>query len=165
GWQLSGIVYFRTGLPFTVEQSQGMLSTGNGILGPLPRNRPDRLANGALPNPTIEKWFDTSAFQVTKDNTGTYGTSGRNVLRGPKQFNVDMSLIKQTKVGTVDSELRVDAFNLLNHPQFANPGVGGSGNLLGNAAFGQITQMLSNPSCALCGTTERQIQLSLKLKF
>src|SRR5262249_42605740 len=96
GWQLSSIVYFRTGLPFTVFQSQGMLSTGNGILGPLPRNRPDRVGNGALPNPTVDKFFDTSAFQATKDNTGTFGNSGRNSLRGPKQFNIDMSLIKQT---------------------------------------------------------------------
>src|SRR5204862_4999667 len=67
GWQLSGIGYFRTGLPFTVTQTQGMLSTGNGIVGALLPNRPDRNGSGVLPNPTIDKWFDTAAFSVTKD--------------------------------------------------------------------------------------------------
>jgi hypothetical protein len=54
---------------------------------------------------------------------------------------------------------------VLNHPQFARPGDGSSGNQLNTAAFGTITQMLSNPSCSLCGTTERQVQLALKVKF
>jgi hypothetical protein len=51
-------------------------------------------------------------------------------------------------------------FNLLNHPQFANPNA-----QLGNSAFGTISAMLASPSCALCGTTERQMQLAVKLKF
>jgi hypothetical protein len=163
GWQLSGIGYFRTGLPFTVTQTQGILSTGNGIVGALLPNRPDRIGSGTLDKPTIDKWFDPSAFVVTKDNTGTYGSSGRNILRGPKQFNIDVSLIKMTTFGKISSELRVDAFNVLNHPQFALPT--GGALQIGSASVGQITAMLQNPSCALCGTTERQIQFSMKLKF
>ena len=42
-------------------------------------------------------------------------------MRGPGQFNVDVSLIKNTKFGPVSSELRLEVFNLFNHPQFANP--------------------------------------------
>ena len=53
----------------------------------------------------------------------------------------------------------------MKHPQFANPGVGSSGNQLGTAAYGTIAQMLSSASCSLCGTTERQVQLGFKMRF
>ena len=102
---------------------------------------------------------------MVPDTTGTYGTAGRNVVRGPGQFNIDASLIKSTKFGRTTLELRAEAFNLLNHPQFADPGTGNSGLTFGNAQFGTISQMLPNPSCALCGTTERQVQVSAKLRF
>jgi hypothetical protein len=154
GWQVNGIVYWRTGLPLTITQTGTMLSTG------ITNNRPDRIGDGAASNPTIDQWFDPAAFKATADNTGTFGTAGRNIVRGPGQFNIDMSLIKATRFGRVDSELRLEAFNILNHPQFANPNT-----QLGNAAFGRITAMLSNPACHTCGTTERQIQLGVKLRF
>jgi hypothetical protein len=153
GWQTSGILYLRSGLPFTVTQTQGVQSTGTG-------NRPNRIADGAIDNPTIERWFDTSAFVAPTDLTGTYGDAGRNILRGPGQFNIDFSVIKSTRVGRFNTEFRVEAFNLLNHPQFAQPN-----GTLGNPLFGQITAMLPNPSCALCGTTERNIQLAMKVTF
>ena len=86
-------------------------------------------------------------------------------MRGPRQFNIDASLIKNTRFGRFNAELRIEAFNVLNHPQFANPGVGNTGAQLGTAAFGQIGQMLSNPSCSLCGTTERQVQIGVKVRF
>jgi hypothetical protein len=155
GWQASGILYWRTGLPVTISQSQGVLSTGTG-------NRPNRLLQDVqADDPTVQQWWNPAAFAATTDNTGTYGDSGRNIGRGPGQFNIDAALIKTTKFGSrVEHELRVEAFNLLNHPQFGQPN-----GTFGSAAFGTISAMLANPSCALCGTTERQIQISMKLKF
>ncbi len=153
GWQLSGILYLRGGLPLTITQTQGVQSTGTG-------NRPDRICDGKLSNPTIDKWFDTSCFVRTADITGTYGNAGRGILRGPGSFNIDASLIKNTRIGGVATELRLEAFNVLNHPQFANPNT-----TFDNAAGGTIQSMLSSPSCSLCGTTERQVQLGLKVKF
>jgi hypothetical protein len=94
------------------------------------------------------------------DSTGTYGDAGRGIIRGPGSFNIDASLIKNTKIGRVATEIRLEAFNLLNHPQFGNPNT-----TLGNAAFGTISSMLSSPSCSLCGTVERQLQLGVKVKF
>jgi hypothetical protein len=152
GWQANGIVYWRTGLPFTVIQVPPLLSTG--VAG-----RPNRIGGGAADLPTVEQWFDPSAFQRTEP-TGTFGSAGRNILRGPRQLNVDLSLVKLTRFGRVETELRAEAFNVFNHPQFAQPN-----STLGNAAYGTITSMLSNPACATCGTTERQIQLGLKLRF
>jgi hypothetical protein len=153
GWQISGILLLRGGLPLTVTQNQGVLSTGTG-------NRPNRVCDGRLANPTIDNWFDTSCFVQVPDNTGTYGDAGRNIIRGPGSFNIDASLIKNTRIGRYQTELRIEAFNLLNHPQFANPNT-----QIGNASVGRISAMLSNPSCSLCGTTERQVQLGVKVRF
>ncbi len=154
GWQVGGILYARSGLPITITQSQSMLSTGIAI------NRPDTICDPVLSSPTIGQFFNIACFQQVADSTGTFGNTGRNTVRGPGQFNIDASMIKNTKIGAVSSELRLEIFNLLNHPQFANPN-----NQLGNAAFGTISAMLASPSCALCGTTERQMQVAVKLKF
>ena len=80
-------------------------------------------------------------------------------MRGPGIFNIDLSLVKHTKFRRIDSELRLEAFNVLNHPQFGQPN-----GQLGNSAFGTITAM-SNPTCGTCGTSERQIQAAVKLRF
>jgi hypothetical protein len=147
GWQLSGIFLKRSGLPFSVNQQQGVLSTGTG-------NRPNRIASGRLDNPTIDRWFDLSAFVPTTDNTGTYGNSGRNILRQPGQTNVDLSLVKETRLREkLNTQFKVEMFNALNHPQFAGPG-----NTIGTAAAGVISSLLFN-------TPARQIQLALKLSF
>jgi len=153
GWQLSGIFLWRGGLPLTVTQTQGVASTGTG-------NRPNRICSGTLANPTIDHWFDTSCFVPTTDTTATYGNSGRGIIRGPGSVNLDASLIKNTRLGPLNTEVRIEAFNVLNHPQFANPNT-----TIGNAAVGTINAMLSSPSCSLCGTTARQVQLGLKVKF
>ncbi|PYR62747.1 MAG: hypothetical protein DMF91_05655 [Acidobacteria bacterium] len=154
GWQLTGLLYLRSGLPLTITQTGTMGSTG------ITNNRPNTICDPVLSDPTIDKWFDTSCFARTADATGTFGDTGRNTVRGPGAFNIDASVIKHTKVGPLDSELRLEVFNLLNHPQFGQPN-----GALGNAAFGTITTMLASSSCAFCGTTERQVQLAVKVKF
>ena len=118
------------------------------------------VGNWELSDPTIEKWFDPAAFKPPVDTTGTYGDAGRNIMRGPNQFNIDMSLIKYTKLGRFNVELRAEAFNILNHAQFQLPN-----RTIGNAAVATITAMLQNPACALCGTTERNIQFAAKITF
>jgi len=153
GWQVNGIGYWRTGIPVNITQSGTMASTG------LTNNRPNRIGDGMNSDPTIDHWFDPTAFQRTPDSTGTFGDAGRNIMRGPGVFNVDLSLVKNTKFGRVNSELRVEAFNVFNHPQFGQPN-----GQLGNAAFGTITAA-GNPQCGTCGTSERQIQAAVKLRF
>src|SRR5262249_18308349 len=135
-------------------QTQTMSSTGV-------TNRPNTICDPSLGgSATIDRRFNTSCFQQVPDTTATFGNTGRNSVRGPGDFNIDFSAIKNTRIGHIDSELRVEAFNLLNHPQFANPN-----SVFGNSQFGTITAMLSSPSCHTCGTTERQVQLAFKLKF
>jgi hypothetical protein len=82
-------------------------------------------------------------------------------MRGPDQFNIDMSLIKNTRFGRYNLELRCEAFNVLNHPQFAPT----PNRTIDNAQAATITSMLTNPACSSCGTTERNIQFAAKLTF
>jgi hypothetical protein len=154
GWQVNGIGYWRSGLALTVSQSGTMQSTG------ITNNRPNLVAGktGAADSPTIDQWFDVTAFSRTEP-TGTFGSIGRNTLRGPEAFNIDMSLVKHTQIGKLDTELRIETFNVLNHPQFGPPA-----RTFGNAGFGQITSSAS-PTCQTCGTSERQIQIGVKVRF
>jgi hypothetical protein len=154
GWQVNGIGYWRSGLALTISQSGAMASTG------ITNNRPNVVEGqtGASSDPTIDQWFDPTAFSRTEP-TGTFGNIGRNTLRGPEIFNIDLSLVKNTKIGPVDTELRVEAFNLFNHPQFGPPA-----RTFGNTDFGRITTAAS-PTCQTCGTSERQIQFGIKVRF
>jgi len=97
------------------------------------------------------------------------GNVGRNVLRGPGQSSVDLSLMKRIPVRESSSlELRADFFNAFNHPNRNNPisdistvtGSGGSidssGRILSPGDFGRVIGVSSSP---------RIIQLSMKISF
>ena len=102
--------------------------------------------------------------------TNTTNTLKRALREGRAQIGLWSSLSSHVTVEVIagagfdwlllDTELRLEVFNVLNHPQFAQPN-----GQLGNAAFGTISAMLASPSCALCGTTERQMQMAVKVKF
>ena len=72
--------------------------------------------------------FSSDAFfadgfdPVNNPSQQTYGSLGRNALRGPGRANVDLSIAKNTKITeTKQLELRFEAFNAFNHAQFTNP--------------------------------------------
>src|SRR5262249_49927115 len=137
----------RSGLPVTVRQVTNMQSTGT-------QNRPNRIGNGRLDNPTPDRWWDLTAFQATTDNTGTYGTSGRNILRQPDQVNTDFAVIKRTRFGErIEHQFRMEMFNALHHPPFGTPGRN-----LGASDQGVTSSLLFS-------TPMRQIQLAMKLAF
>ena len=74
GWQINGINTFQTGLPFTPTLNAATVNTGTG-------SRPDRIGDGKLSDPTVDRWFDVTAFATPAPFT--YGNSGRNILYGP----------------------------------------------------------------------------------
>ena len=93
----------------------------------------------------------TSVNPATLLKQFTYGTFGRNALRGPSAFNTNLSLSKIFRVREkMDLELRADAFNVFNSVQFSNPDTN-----IGDPNFGQISNT-ADP---------RIIQLALHLKF
>ncbi|MGI9073762.1 MAG: hypothetical protein ACR2JB_21160 [Bryobacteraceae bacterium] len=69
----------------------------------------------------------------------TYGTFPRNALRGPSQTNFDVAISKHFRFaeGTKDLELRMDAFNVLNHTEFQNPD---TATTINSSTFGQISK-------------------------
>jgi Carboxypeptidase regulatory-like domain/TonB-dependent Receptor Plug Domain len=96
------------------------------------------------------------------DNPGdrTYGLA-RNVLRGPHLTNVDAALAKTTAITeSVSLEFRVEYFNTLNHPEFAQPTVLDGATNINGATFGQVTTTGS-----FRGPAPRIGQLAMRITF
>jgi hypothetical protein len=107
---------------------------------------------------SLNLWFNPNCYQL--EPVGTYGNTGRDSLRGPGFFDMDIALLKDTKINEqLRLQFRAEFFNILNHENFdlpANSVFSASGAI--NATAGRITD--SNP-----GSTPRQIQFGLKLMF
>ena len=115
GWQFSGILALRSGLPFTVTTSGGITNAGGA-------DRPNRLADGALPSEqrNVDRWFDLAAFRIQPQYT--FGNSGRNILFGPGLRNIDLSLAKSFPLGEGRRlQFRAESFNFTNTPAFGLP--------------------------------------------
>ncbi|HTC55965.1 MAG TPA: TonB-dependent receptor [Candidatus Sulfotelmatobacter sp.] len=90
----------------------------------------------------------------------TYGLA-RNVLRGPHLTNLDVALAKTTAITErVGLEFRVEYFNALNHPEFAQPTVLDGATNINGATFGQITTTGS-----FRGAAPRIGQLAVRITF
>ena len=103
------------------------------------------------------EYFDRSAYAVVNipaDQQQRFGNSGRNPIRGPGFWNIDFGLFKTVKIADrVDVQFRAEAINVLNHPNFANPG----GDISNAGTFGFITQTT--------GTGERNLRFGLRIAF
>jgi hypothetical protein len=105
---------------------------------------------------------------MTAPNWGTFGTMGRNPFRGPRLDNLDLSIVKSTKLNErVTLQLRAEFFNALNHPHFMNPNSLGYVDPSDPSTFGVIAATpdvaAANPVIGTGGP--RNIQLGLKFKF
>ena len=150
GWQLNSIDTFQTGTPFSPTMASSLLNAGSGI------QWPNRIASGVLSDPTVNRWFDPTAF-VSPGNY-VYGNVGRNVLYGPGTRQFDLSMFKSFLFSEDQKrrvQFRAEVFNLFNTPQFDNPNAS-----IGNLAVGTITAAGQVP---LFQRTSREIQLALKL--
>ena len=126
GWSISGLASVISGQPFTVNDLGNFNNSGEFI------ERPDLVGNPYAGTTTPYAFLNLSAFQapcfipsVASQScvTGThFGSSARNQFRGPHFRNFDLALSKTTKITErVAMQLRVEAFNVFNHPNFANP--------------------------------------------
>lgn len=143
GWQMQGILVWRSGRPFTPTISGDRANTGVG------NQRPNRIGSGELDNRTVDMWFDKTAFVLPAQFT--YGNSGANILREYDYQTLDFSLFKQFRMGTRRLQLRAEAFNLTNTPSFNAPNTA-----IDTAAGGRVTSTASTP---------RQLQFALKFEF
>jgi hypothetical protein len=141
-WQLSGITVLSTGRPFNVNLATGV---NNGA-----PSWPNRSGKGTQEHPTVDLWFNPADFVAPPPNT--YGNVARGVLYAPGQVNFDTSLVKNIAVNERwKVQLRADAFNLFNHPQFGFPDAS-----IGSKTVGKITSTIAD---------NRDIQLALKIEF
>jgi len=162
GWETFGVMTLTSGLPFTVYS--GIQQTGAGSNS---ADRPDQIGRPDLSTGRIvrEDYFglgaaNTSFFSIpvqvlggSGPNNGRFGTLGRNTFRGPGFHNFDISLVKETPLGSeaVKLQFRAEFFNVLNLVNFGLPA-----NILLGPGFGVINHTAG---------TSRQIQFSLKLVY
>jgi len=164
GWQLSGIVTQMTGLPLSIYEGTDDVGY-NGAGTPRPNyNLGCQVAVGS-----VTRWFNPACFSL--QIPGTLGNMGRDTVIGPGIAQVDMALIKDTKITErVRAQFRAEAYNLFNHPVFGLPGnsiftglkasASSPTGVIGspNASAGIISSIAPN-------SNGRQIQLGLKILF
>lgn len=144
GWQISTTGRFYSGQPFTPRVANANLNLGEA-------NRPDRIANGDLPNPTVDDWFNLAAFPVVARRAYRFGNSGRNIIDGPGSATANVSLSKTFRLPERRTlQFRGEAINVLNHANFGLPV-----NFVDAQNAGQI----------LSADSPRVIQLGLRVQF
>ena len=149
GWQMNGILTLMTGLPLTLTASAAGLNlpaatqTVNQIA---PVSILHGIGSGAY-------WFNPSSFASPAPLT--FGNTGINIFNGPGFFDLDFSLFKNIDISErFKLQLRGEAFNSTNTPQYGNPGTS-----ITSSTFGKVTGYCS----ANCGP--RDLQLGVKVLF
>jgi hypothetical protein len=149
GWALTSITTWQSGFPFSVFS--GVDHSFSGIdqdyadyVGPA-----SPWLQGQTHAELIEEFFNTSVF--VPNAVGTFGNTGKNILRGPRFFNTNLAAIKATEItDRVHLQFRTEFFNVFNNVAFGNPA-----SVVGQPNFGKITSA-GDP---------RILQLVLKLTF
>lgn len=125
GWQLSGIVVYNSGLPFTATTSS-FDPAGLGFVPALVAGgRPNVLCdpNANAPH-TLQQYFNIACFSrnptvTTTGVTNVIGNAGRGVIDGPPTKRVDFTLSKNIRFGeNMKVQIRAEAFNIFNHTNF-----------------------------------------------
>jgi len=117
GWQVNGIVTMQRGFPYSVNARDI-----GGLLDSFGTNRADVVAD-PFPSgfqPTIDKWFNTAAF--AQPAAGSFGNSGRGILRAAGINNWDMGVFKNVTLREqLRMQFRLESFNAFNHTQWNVP--------------------------------------------
>ena len=152
GWEVSGVSQFQSGAPLSPLGStdQAGVGPGNGTqpwnLVSDPRVRQPAFS---FSNSDQNFWFKPSAFALPAP--GTFGNSGRGVIRGPDSQIWNIGLRKNFAVReNMKFQLRGEAFNFLNHPNWSNPVTTTT-----SASFGRVQSK----------TGSREVQLALRFDF
>jgi hypothetical protein len=194
GWQVSGTVFWHTGIPFSVlstpysANSNGIVNGSGPEFASVVPGVPlyDHNSIPGVTQPGTVQWLNPNAFTSTVDpSTGAclggdnpqncqFGNLGRNALRGPDFTWSDFYLTKWIPL-TEKLKLRIDVqfFNVFNHPNFALPSIvlaGIPGKASTQTGFGALTSTTSPPT-GLLGvglggdSTPRMIAFQGRLEF
>ncbi|AMY11874.1 Outer membrane receptor for ferrienterochelin and colicins [Luteitalea pratensis] len=144
GWQVNGIYSTYSGTPFTVTAAAASLNAPGNTQTADQIGEIVKLGDIGPGTP----FFDPTAWRPITE--ARYGNSGRNSVRGPGQWNLDLSVFRGFTMGRYRIEARAEAFNLTNTPKFGNPNANVSG-----ANFMAITS----------ASGERNVRLGLRFQF
>jgi hypothetical protein len=165
-WQASAMLRARTGFPIDVQTTENFLGFGFDDV-----TRPDLVPGVPLwiPGQTIGgRRLNPAAFSIP---AGIQGDLGRDAIAGAGMSQIDLAVERTVPVtDSVHLELRVEAYNALNHPNPADPV-----RFLDNPLFGTPVSMLNlmlGNGTARSGLTpafqiggSRSLQLSVRLRF
>jgi hypothetical protein len=158
GWEIDPVITRQSGFPFSVTSGVDNSFSGVGS------DRADYLGGGSAQlsysrphGQEVLQWFDITKFKTNA--LGTFGNSGRDILRGPRFFNTDLGISKGTKIKErMNLQFRAEFFDIFNNVNFQPPG-----SSISSSTVGRITSVVVD-SFSL-PNSERIIQLGLKLTF
>jgi hypothetical protein len=147
---VNSVTTIRGGFPFTVFASGDVCNCGLAGLGEGSDERAQQVSDPRSGfTQSRYQWFNSAAF--IQPRQGTMGNSGHNILTGPRSANVDFSAFRVISLREkARLQIRGEFFNILNHPNFGNPGT-----TVGTTSFGVINS----------AADPRIVQLALKLQF
>jgi len=172
GWAVEGIVHARSGFPITVLDSEEYLGLTlvNAFRPNWVYGQPLWIPSSSAPGGKV---LNPAAYQASfpYGSLGTQGTLGRNVPAGFGMWQVDLALKREFHLGEQRGiQLRVEAYNALNHANFADPA-----RYLDSPVFGQSPSMLNmmlgtgSPGSGLAPILQtggpRSVQASLRFHF
>ncbi|MBV9404068.1 MAG: carboxypeptidase regulatory-like domain-containing protein [Acidobacteriaceae bacterium] len=149
GWQLATILTIQSGTPFSVLTNATAFVQARADANPATPG-----CNATLSGSTISRlneYFNLACFAPALA-AGDFGNTGRNILVGPGQRNIDISVLKFFPVAEHSYfELRAEFFNAFNNVNFANPV-----NILASTNPGAIVATTTGP---------RVVQFAAKFNF
>jgi hypothetical protein len=143
-WQVNGVYQIYSGNPFTIGGDNTALNQRTGQQT-IQQVADVRSVGPAGPNAVF---YDPSSFAQPGNQ---WGNTGRNFLRGPVNWNLDMGVFRGFPVGHYRVEFRMQASNIFNHVRWGNPVTGFT-----DPNFMKIRTINGDP---------RRIQLGLRFEF
>jgi len=145
-WSFAPLFRYQSGLPVNPVSGKDNSFTGVG------NDRPDVISNVAYtgaPHGLHYQFINPNLF--TPNAMGAFGNAGHNSLRGPGLFDIDLAVSREFRfIERFSLQIRAEAFNVLNHPNFGSPSAN-----ISSSSFGQITS----------ANDPRILQGSMKLVF
>ncbi|MGO9434127.1 MAG: carboxypeptidase regulatory-like domain-containing protein [Terracidiphilus sp.] len=178
GWELAPLFHITSGAAFNVTSGSDISLTDigndrpNAVSGVNPIHEVKIQGGTASTTQATRGYLNPAAFCSNSPTSlpcpdpvtpGTYGDLGRNAVSGPMFFQFDSQLSRIWPIGErFKLDTRLEAFNVLNHPNFANPS---SSNPSGST-FGTITATAGGTSLAnIPALSARLFQGSIKVVF
>jgi hypothetical protein len=159
GWKISGLPTWHTGNAYTIYSNAFVAGFANNVPATLIGTSvaPLKASTTGGKGSALNAFSNHAAALASFTGPTGFSVGGRNALRGPGYFNLDLGLGKTFPIweDKVNLVFRADAFNSTNHPSFNTPSANDITQASG-VTFGTITSTASNA---------RVMQLALRLEF